>query len=139
MKNATVMLERVPKKLIDFFDGNTLYFSEKRAISYRPDESIRSESALAGRRGPRPSCPASIFIGFGILLLLIAVAVAVPGYGGMRQKHAVDRVSPPLSREKRKRDADRPGEGKGIGQGGDEGVSGSSIGPGAKGAVIPGH
>jgi hypothetical protein len=46
-------LERVSKKLIDFFDGNTLYFVEKIAISYRPDDSIRSESALA--LGPWPN------------------------------------------------------------------------------------
>jgi hypothetical protein len=44
-----VLLELVPKKLIGFFDENTLDLFEKRAISYRLDDSIRSEIALSVR------------------------------------------------------------------------------------------
>jgi protein-disulfide isomerase len=61
-------LARVPKKLVDFFDKNTLYFLEKRVISYRQDDSIRSESALGRRR---------VLDGLG-RLLLVGLASGAP-------------------------------------------------------------
>jgi hypothetical protein len=42
-------LEQNPKKLTDFFDKILLQLFESGAISYRPDDSVRSESALAAQ------------------------------------------------------------------------------------------
>jgi hypothetical protein len=42
---AQARLEQNPKKLIDFFDKTLLQLFESGAISYRPDDSVWSESA----------------------------------------------------------------------------------------------
>jgi len=47
-------LEQNPKKLIDFFDKILLQLFDSGAISYRPDDSVWSESALRG--DPRFLC-----------------------------------------------------------------------------------
>jgi hypothetical protein len=51
--NLAGSLEQNPKKSIDFFDKILLQHFESGAISYRPDDSVRSESALGAGTGLR--------------------------------------------------------------------------------------
>jgi general secretion pathway protein K len=60
--------ERIPKKLIDFFDRNSLQLFDSGAISYRSHNTVRSESARAGRRG---FALVTVIWGLAIIALLV--------------------------------------------------------------------
>jgi glutamyl-Q tRNA(Asp) synthetase len=46
MAKALTLLERIPRKLTDYCDQNSLQLLNFRAISYRSNDSVRAESAL---------------------------------------------------------------------------------------------